>query len=299
MLAVFAGPRWRYRELVQPGRGDRHPLAERPVSGAASSIWNGEDGRKAAVASAAVLPQVSPTCDLHHGQDASDFTRSRRCLMADKRGLETLEYAVFAVGFVVVIGGVITALSTQLKVAYGRHQELDRPPSEADLIPPRLHSLSRRPGHTSVKLTRWSCRSPRIEAAASLLARGSSRYARYGRGNSFSESVLVRHVCNGAQGRTPMRTIRRRIRKYRRGYCGDAFAYAVIAAAFVDLSLGVLAARPGADIVCGSAVSRALRGHHPARWLKRKLLPHVIGIWTHLAETNRRGPKRPAIRSVR
>jgi len=96
-----------------------------------------------------------------------------------------------------------------------------------------------------------------------------------------------------------MRTIRRRIRKYRRGYRGDAFAYAVIAAAFVDLSLDVLAARPGADIVCGSAVSRTLRGHHPARWLKRRLLPHVIGIWTHLAETNRRGPKRPAIRSVR
>src|SRR5271165_3663831 len=71
-----------------------------------------------------------------------------------------------AVGFVGVIGGVITALSTQLKVAYGRHQELDRPPSEADLIPPRLHSLSRRPGHTSVKLTRRSCSSPRIEACS-------------------------------------------------------------------------------------------------------------------------------------
>jgi len=84
--------------------------------------------------------------------------------MADKSGLETLEYAVFAVGFVGVIGSVITALSTQLKVAYGRHQELDRPPSEADLVPPRLHSLSRRPGHTSVKLTRRSCSSPRIEA---------------------------------------------------------------------------------------------------------------------------------------
>jgi len=59
----------------------------------------------------------------------------------------------------------------------------------------------------------------------------------------------VRHVCIGAQGaHPPMRTIRRRIRKYRRSYRGDAFAYAVIAAAFVDLSLGVLAARPGADI---------------------------------------------------
>jgi len=123
--------------------------------------------------------------------------------MADKSGRETLEYAVFAVGFVGVIGGVITALNTQLKVAYGRHQELDRPPSEADLVPPRLHSLSRRPGHTSVKLTRRSCSSPRIEARSLLLARGSSRYARYGRGNSLSESVLVRHVSTGAQGRTP------------------------------------------------------------------------------------------------
>src|SRR5271166_5188057 len=152
--------------------------------GSSLGPMNDRDGRKAAVASAAVLPPASPTCDLHHGQEAADFTRFRRCLMADKSGLETLEYAVFAVGFVGVIGGVITALSTQLKVAYGRHQELDRPPSEADLVPPRLHSLSRRPGHTSVKLTRRSCSSPRIEAAASLLARGSSRYARYGRGNS-------------------------------------------------------------------------------------------------------------------
>jgi len=125
---------------------------------------SGSSGRKAAVASAAVLPPASLTCDLHHGQEAADFTRFRWCLMADKSGLETLEYAVFAVGFVGVIGGVITALSTPLKVAYGRHQELDRPPSEADLVPPRLHSLSRRPGHTSVKLTRRSCSSPRIEA---------------------------------------------------------------------------------------------------------------------------------------
>ena len=134
-----------------------------PLSGKGCLPLGDRFGRKAAVASAAVLRPASPTCDLHHGQDASDFTRSRRYLMADKRGLETLEYAVFAVGFIVIIGGVVTALSTQLKVAYGRYRELDRPPSEVDLIPPRLVSLSRRPGHTSVKLTRRSCSSPRIE----------------------------------------------------------------------------------------------------------------------------------------
>src|SRR5271165_7512270 len=134
-----------------------------PLSGKGCLPLGDRFGRKAAVASAAVLRPASPTCDLHHGQEASDFIRSRRCLMADKRNLETLEYAVFAVGFVVVIGVVVTAVSTQLKVACGRYQELDRPPSEVDLIPPRLVSLSRRPGHTSVKLTRRSCSSPRIE----------------------------------------------------------------------------------------------------------------------------------------
>jgi len=41
-----------------------------------------------------------------------------RALTADKKGLETLEYTVFAVAFVVVISGVVAALSTQETAAY-------------------------------------------------------------------------------------------------------------------------------------------------------------------------------------
>jgi len=49
-----------------------------------------------------------------------DYLRVKlRGLMADKKGLETLEYAVFAVAFVVVIGGIVSALSGQLTTAYG------------------------------------------------------------------------------------------------------------------------------------------------------------------------------------
>ena len=48
-----------------------------------------------------------------------DYVRMRlRALMGDQKGLETLEYAVFAVAFVVIIGGVVAALSGDLTTAY-------------------------------------------------------------------------------------------------------------------------------------------------------------------------------------
>ena len=41
-----------------------------------------------------------------------------RALIRDKKGLESLEYAVFAVAFLVIIGGGIALLSTDLSTAY-------------------------------------------------------------------------------------------------------------------------------------------------------------------------------------
>jgi len=49
-----------------------------------------------------------------------DYVEAKlRALVADKKGLETLEYAVFAVAFVVVIGGIVSALSGNLTTAFG------------------------------------------------------------------------------------------------------------------------------------------------------------------------------------
>ena len=47
------------------------------------------------------------------------FGRILRAVRSDERGLETLEYAVFAVAFVVIIGGVVAGLSGNLTTAYG------------------------------------------------------------------------------------------------------------------------------------------------------------------------------------
>jgi Flp pilus assembly pilin Flp len=44
--------------------------------------------------------------------------RKLSALFGDKKGLETLEYAVFAVAFLVVIVSVTTALSSNLSSAY-------------------------------------------------------------------------------------------------------------------------------------------------------------------------------------
>ena len=41
-----------------------------------------------------------------------------RAVIKDKKGLESLEYAVFAVAFLVIIGGVIVALSGALSTTY-------------------------------------------------------------------------------------------------------------------------------------------------------------------------------------
>ena len=46
------------------------------------------------------------------------FGRIVRAIRRDERGLETLEYAVFAVAFVVIIGGVVGTLSGSLTAAY-------------------------------------------------------------------------------------------------------------------------------------------------------------------------------------
>ena len=46
------------------------------------------------------------------------MTRLLRAAMSDNRGLESLEYAVFAVAFVVIIGGVVSALAGDLGTAY-------------------------------------------------------------------------------------------------------------------------------------------------------------------------------------
>ena len=42
-----------------------------------------------------------------------------RSALRDKRGLETLEYAVFAVLFVIAIGGFVAALSPGVRTTYG------------------------------------------------------------------------------------------------------------------------------------------------------------------------------------
>ena len=47
------------------------------------------------------------------------LARVLRGVRNDSRGLETLEYAVFAVAFVVIIGGVVAGLSGNLTTAYG------------------------------------------------------------------------------------------------------------------------------------------------------------------------------------
>jgi len=41
-----------------------------------------------------------------------------RAVIEDKKGLESLEYAVFAVAFLVIIGGVVIALSGAMSTAY-------------------------------------------------------------------------------------------------------------------------------------------------------------------------------------
>ena len=46
------------------------------------------------------------------------FGQILRAVRGDTRGLETLEYAVFAVAFVVVIGTVVAGLSGNLTNAY-------------------------------------------------------------------------------------------------------------------------------------------------------------------------------------
>ncbi|HKM64510.1 MAG TPA: hypothetical protein VJY39_18655 [Acidisphaera sp.] len=49
-----------------------------------------------------------------------DYLRVKlRSLIADRKGLETLEYAMFAVGYLVVISGVVATLRTGLTTAYG------------------------------------------------------------------------------------------------------------------------------------------------------------------------------------
>ena len=46
------------------------------------------------------------------------LTQQLRAVIEDKKGLESLEYAVFAVAFLVIISGVVVALSTTLATAY-------------------------------------------------------------------------------------------------------------------------------------------------------------------------------------
>jgi Flp pilus assembly pilin Flp len=41
-----------------------------------------------------------------------------RAVIKDKKGLESLEYAVFAVAFLVIIGGIIVALNSAMSTTY-------------------------------------------------------------------------------------------------------------------------------------------------------------------------------------
>jgi len=47
-----------------------------------------------------------------------NFAQQLRAVIKDKKGLESLEYAVFAVAFLVIINGVVIALSSTLSTAY-------------------------------------------------------------------------------------------------------------------------------------------------------------------------------------
>jgi Flp pilus assembly pilin Flp len=49
---------------------------------------------------------------------ANMLMRRLRAVIRDERGLETLEYAVFAAAFLVIIAGAVALLSTDIATAY-------------------------------------------------------------------------------------------------------------------------------------------------------------------------------------
>ena len=73
------------------------------------------------VGSIAVLAACRPIPSGTHREKAQPMrtaTRSFRGVLRDKRGLETLEYAAFAVLFVVIIGGCVAALGPGVNTTY-------------------------------------------------------------------------------------------------------------------------------------------------------------------------------------
>ena len=71
------------------------------------------------------------------------------------------------------------------------------------------------------------------------------------------QSVLSHYVHTGVKQEPPMRAIRLRLWKYLRGSREDAFGYAMIAAALILLSFGILAACQIAGLLAGSIMLSA------------------------------------------
>jgi len=46
------------------------------------------------------------------------IVRQIRAVLTDERGLETLEYAVFAAAFLVIVAGAVTLMSADISAAY-------------------------------------------------------------------------------------------------------------------------------------------------------------------------------------